>query len=185
MQVDYRPEESVVENNGHAIEVQIEDPDGSVSVGSKDYEIERFHFHTPSEEKINGRRFDASIHLVNTSADGETAVIGLLVEEGPPSPVMDEVLALIPDAAGDENGAPDRIDPGRLLPAENEAFQFKGSLTTPPCAEGLEWIIYRQPVTMSDDQLAALRAAYDGNARPTQPTNGRRITFGKVKSGGQ
>lgn len=184
MQVDYRPEKSVVENNGHVIEVQIEDPDGSVPVGNKDYEIKRFHVHTPSEEKIDGRRFDASVHLVNTSADGETAAIGLLVEEGPPNPVMDQVVPLIPDTAGDENEAPDRIDPGGLLPADDEAFQFKGSLTTPPC-EGLEWIIYRQPATMSGDQLAALRAAYDGNIRPIQSGNGRPITLGRVVSGGQ
>jgi carbonic anhydrase len=184
-EVDYEPENLFVENNGHAIEAQIQDPDGSVTVDGTDYEIERFHFHTPSEETIDGKRFDASVHIVNTTPDGNAAVIGLLVEEGPSSPVMDQIVPLIGDNVGDESEAPDQVDPGDLLPAGDRAFQFKGSLTTPPCTQGLEWIVYSRPITMSADQLAALRAAYSDNIRPVQPVNGRPIAVGQVIPDGQ
>lgn len=182
-EVDYGPEKVAVENNGHAIEVNVEDPEGSVTVNSTRYEIERFHFHTPSEETINGRRFDASIHLVNTGPEGKTAVIGVLVEEGASNPAMEQVVPLIPGAEGEENEAPGQIDPSKLLPDSDTAFEYQGSLTTPPCSEGLEWIVYKQPVTMSADQLDALRAAYEGNVRPIQPANGRPISVGSVTSG--
>ncbi|MBK5232896.1 MAG: carbonic anhydrase family protein [Thermoleophilia bacterium] len=184
-EVDYKPEDLYVENNGHAIEAQIQDPNGSVTVKGTKYEIERFHFHTPSEEKINGKRFDGSVHIVNTRPDGKTAVIGLLIKEGPSNPVMDKIVPLIGDTEGDENEAPGQINPEDLLPASNRAFEFKGSLTTPPCTQGLEWIVYKQPITMSADQLDALRAAYSDNIRPNQPVNGRPITVGQVASAGQ
>ncbi|MBK8293644.1 MAG: carbonic anhydrase family protein [Solirubrobacterales bacterium] len=184
-EVDYRPEDLHVENNGHAIEAQIEDPDGSVTVKGTRYEIERFHFHTPSEEKINGKRFDASVHIVNTGPGGKTAVIGLLVEQGPSNPVMDKIVPLIGDSEGDENDAPDPINPEDLLPTDATAFEYEGSLTTPPCTEGLEWIVYKQPITMSADQLDALRTAYSDNVRPIQPVNGRSISVGQVTTGGQ
>ena len=149
------------------------------------YGIERFHFHMPSEETINGKRFDASVHIVNTTPEGNAAVIGLLVDVGPSNPVMDQIVPLIGDQEGDENEAPGQINPADLLPASDGAFRFKGSLTTPPCTEGVEWIVFKQPITMSADQLAALRAAYSGNVRPVQPRNGRPIAVGQVTSGGQ
>ena len=94
-------------------------------------------------------------------------------------------MPLIGDAEGDENDAPGQINPGDLLPAGDSAFEFKGSLTTPPCTPGLEWIVYNQPITMSADQLDALRAAYSHNIRPIRPVDGRPITVGQVASDGR
>ena len=98
---------------------------------------------------------------------------------------MDKIVTLVDDNEGEESEAPGQINPDDLLPAGNRAYEFEGSLTTPPCTEGIEWIVYSQPITMSADQLAALRAVYSGNSRPIQPGNGRPVMVGQVVTAGR
>ncbi len=175
IKTDYRPEKVRVENNGHAIEVTPEDSGSSIRLGGTKYDLTQFHVHAPSEELVDGRPFDATVHMVHVSDDGELAVIALLVESGPANPAFS---FRIPGRPGVEVQARRPIDPSELLPDDDDAYRYEGSLTTPPCTEGVIWTVFRKPITMSPRQLGAIRRAHDGNARPVQPLNGRPILTG-------
>ncbi len=179
IRTDYRPEQVTVEDNGHAIEVVPRHSGSSIRLAGDRYDLTQFHVHTPSEELVDGRAYDASVHMVHASADGKLAVIALLVESGPSNPALD---FRIPDGPGDEVEVDRPIDPRDLLPDDDDAYRYRGSLTTPPCTEGVVWTVFRQPITMSPRQLSALRRAHDGNARPVQPLNDRQILTGPALS---
>lgn len=176
--LSYSPESLTLINNGHAIEAELEDPESSVTIGGKEYGLAQFHVHSPAEEKIEGRSFAASIHLVHLTDKGEAAVIGLLAEPGPENPVIAKLIDQMPledEKTAEIEGDVDLTD---LVPSGAEAFRYKGSLTTPPCTEGITWTVFRKPITMSQEQLEAFTDAHPGNARPVQPLNGREILSG-------
>ncbi len=172
---DYRPEHIEVEDNGHAIEAQVEDSKSSITIAGTRYQLEQFHFHLPSEETIEGRRYPASLHMVHISDDGQIAVVGAMVKPGKPN----EALSFeTPDSPGGEFESVGEIDPNLLIPEDETAFRYDGSLTTPPCTEGVTWTVFKQPITMAPDKLNALRSTHDGNARPLQPIGQRKILIG-------
>lgn len=175
IRTSYHPERVEVENNGHAIEVTPVDPRSSIRLAGVRYELAQFHIHSPSEELVQGRPYDATVHMVHVSDEGKLAVVALLVETGPDSPAL---RFPIPTRPGDVAELDRTLDPGDLLPDDDTAFRYQGSLTTPPCTEGVTWTVFRQPITMSRKQLGELRRAHRGNARPVQPLNGRRIVSG-------
>lgn len=140
------------------------------------FELKQFHFHSPSEHQHHGKNAAAEMHFVHADADGNLAVIGVFVEEGAENPVIARLWQSIPETAGQSNPLGTAINGGDLLPKDRSYYYYQGSLTTPPCSEGVRWLVMRHTVTMSAAQIAELKKAigFDNN-RPVQPLNGRVI----------
>jgi carbonic anhydrase len=138
------------------------------------FELKQFHFHAPSEHQLNGRNAAAEVHFVHVDKDGNIAVIGVLVQEGAPHPTIARLWQSLPGKEGQENPLGGAINAADLLPGDRAYYFYQGSLTTPPCTEGVRWLVMKEPITMSAGQIAALKKAisFDNN-RPVQPMYGR------------
>lgn len=162
-------------NTGHSVQVNYPESDTLV-IGDERFELLQYHFHTPSEHRVAGREFPAEVHFVHRAADGRLAVIGVLIEEGEANPAYEPVWQNLPSEKGREIHLEHvTVDVDALLPRETASVRYVGSLTTPPCSEGVEWIVMTTPVSMSGAQLAALRAVLSGNNRPIQPRHDRPV----------
>jgi carbonic anhydrase len=170
----YRPGFFSVTDNGHTVQVQV-GGGNVIEVGARRYELTGFHFHLPGEERVDGRSFAMSIHLVHRDAQGRLAVVALVAEEGPEHPAVQAVWNHLPLERGEFVPASVEFDPAALLPARRGYYTYMGSLTTPPCTEGVLWIVMQQPIQVSPQQLAIFARLHPMNARPIQPLNNRVI----------
>ena len=170
----YKSSPATLANNGHTIAVSLADG-GSVTVPSGTYKVLSFHFHTPSEEKIDGKNFPMVAHIVHRNDAGKLAVIAVLFNEGPENAALKEIFAALPAQEGERPIKP--FDTAALLPATLAYYAFEGSLTTPPCSEGVAWQVLKTPATLSAAQIEAFRKIFPMNARPVQPLNGRKVTL--------
>lgn len=174
---DYRPGSFSVLDNGHTIQVNVA-PGSGLTVMGRRYELVQFHFHRPSEERINGKQFEMVAHLVHKDAQGRLAVVAVLLErsrEDKPHPLIQAVWANLPLEKGEALPAPGPLDLNQLLPAERGYYTYMGSLTTPPCTEGVLWMVLRQPSALSAQQMGVFAKLYPMNARPLQASSGRLI----------
>jgi len=174
VQFDYHASGFRVVDNGHTVQVDVA-PGNAIEVLGRRYELLQLHFHRPSEERIEGRQFDMVAHLMHRSADGRLAVVAVLLESGGSHPVVQTVWNNLPLDRGEEAFARANIDLTGLLPAERGYFTYMGSLTEPPCTEGVLWMVMRQPVQVSPQQIAIFARLYPMNARPIQQASGRLI----------
>lgn len=160
-------------NNGHTVQANF--PSGSYLLsGARRFDLVQVHFHTPSENVVNKRVYPLEAHFVHKDAQGRLAVLGVFFEEG----ATNIELAKLIVAAPRQKGGPTEIEgfnfnPAALLPEKLEVYRFMGSLTTPPCTEGVHWHVARQSVQASATQIASLKAIMGLNARPVQPLGGR------------
>ena len=171
----YQTAPGIVHDTGRSIQVDIKG--GTLALGNDRYHLDQFHFHTPSEHVVDGMDRAAEIHLVH--ADGDTvAVLGIFVVVGEENVFM---KTLTPHLPGRERaGEPVALCLADLLPENLDYFTYEGSLTTPPCSQGLRWLVLKTSVTFSEEQLALLKAYVPGgNARPPQPLNDRAIYVSK------
>jgi carbonic anhydrase len=175
IQFAYQPSEPSVVNNGHTVQVNLP-PGNSITVGDHQYDLAQFHFHTPSEEAVSGKRAPLVAHFVHKDAEGKLAVVAVLFDVGAENAALAPIFANMP-AQADTNVtlAQVKLDPAAVLPAKRGYYEFEGSLTTPPCSEGVRWLVLQQRSTISKSQLAAFKKLYPENARPLQPLNGREI----------
>ena len=171
---DYKPSAFRVLDNGHTVQVNV-DPGNSIEVLRRRYELLQFHFHRPSEERIDGKQFDMVVHLVHKDLEGRLAVVAVLLERGSALPIVQSVWNNLPLEKGDEVAAKLPLDLGALLPAERSYFTYMGSLTTPPCSEGVLWMVMKNPVQVSAEQIGIFSRLYPMNARPVQSASGRMI----------
>jgi carbonic anhydrase len=171
---EYKASRFGVLDNGHTVQVNLASGN-HIDVGGKRFELQQFHFHRPSEERIDGRQFEMSLHLVHKDDQGRLAVVALLFEKGPAHPVLQKVWNNLPLERNEENTARAPLELAELLPTDRRYFTYMGSLTTPPCSEGVQWIVMRQPVTLTPEQIEIFARIYPMNARPTQQLAGRRI----------
>lgn len=171
---DYRPAGFNVVDNGHTVQVNL-GTGNSIEVNQRRYELVQFHFHRPSEERINGRQYDMVAHLVHKDLDGRLAVVAVLIERGGAHPVVQQVWNSLPLEKNDATVGPAPLNPALLLPQDKRYYTYMGSLTTPPCSEGVLWMVMKQPVALSDEQLAIFARLYPMNARPIQSVSGRLI----------
>jgi carbonic anhydrase len=172
---NYSPSNGTVVNNGHTIQVDVQG-NNSITVRGGRYRLVQFHFHTPSEEQINFRRAAMVAHLVHRSEDGQLAVVAVLLEPGTASALIDKVWTYMPLEVNDRVRMPnDMLNLNELLPADQRYYQFMGSLTTPPCTEGVLWMVLKQPMSISRTQLKLFTQLYPNNARPVQPLNDRPV----------
>jgi carbonic anhydrase len=163
-----------VTNTGHSIQVDLSDG-GTADLASGTYKLVQFHFHAPSEEKIDGHPYAMVAHLVHRNDAGQLAVVAVLFKEGKPNPTLAKVFAIMPAQEGAKVALQGGANATDLLPAVQSYYAYVGSLTTPPCTEGVRWQVLKQPVELSKEQLAAFRKLYPMNARPVQPLNGRKV----------
>jgi carbonic anhydrase len=173
---DYKPSPLKIVDNGHTVQVDYA-PGSFITVQDKRYELVQFHFHKPSEEKINGKNADMVAHLVHKSADGSLAVVAVLLKSGQSNRLIETLWKNLPSKKGRETAVEGvQVNAADLLPAKRDAYYtFTGSLTTPPCSEGVTWFILKSPTSISKAEVARFAKLYPMNARPTQPLNGREI----------
>lgn len=163
-----------VVNNGHTVEFDVQDG-GSIRVDAVAYQLSNIHFHAPSEERFDGRVYPMAAHLVHRDSAGNLAVVAVMFEEGEENAALADVFAAMPKRAGKSAKLSHALDATAFLPADHAFYAFIGSLTTPPCSEGVQWRVLKQPVQVSAAQLAAFRQLYPMNARPLQPLYDRKI----------
>ena len=165
----YKPSPLHIIDNGHTVMVNY-NPGSFMSVGDKKYVLKQFHFHRPSEEKVNGTGFDMTVHLVHEDDHGMLAVVAVLLEKGRDNPFLHELWKHIPKEKGKETFFDNmQIDLSQILPADRGYYKFSGSLTTPPCSENVMWYVLKHPTTLSAEEIDRFSQVYRDNARPTQP----------------
>jgi carbonic anhydrase len=171
---DYQASRFAVIDNGHTVQVNLASGN-SIEVAGKRFDLVQFHFHRPSEERIDGKQFEMSLHLVHKDDQGRLAVVALLFDKGAAQPVLQRVWNNLPLEKNEELAARLPLELNGLLPADRRYYTYMGSLTTPPCSEGVQWIVMREPVTASVEQIDLFARMYPMNARPLQAAAGRRI----------
>jgi len=185
-------------NNGHTIQLNYEQ--GSrIKLDNKAFNLLQVHFHAPSENHINGQSYPLEAHFVHASEQGELAVVAVMYQQGTPKTVLevhtdefrDKVVVAVmspqdkmleslwdvmPTSAGAKHQLKDRVNITKLLPKHREYYRFNGSLTTPPCSEGVRWLVMKEVVTIAKEQINAFEAAlHEPNNRPLQPLNARPV----------
>ncbi len=164
-------------NNGYTIRVNYHDAPGSgnfLIAGDARYHLTQFHFHRPSEEYVRGKPYAMVLHLIHESTDGKLAGVAVLLKTGRANPTMQQIWEHMPEAAGKEEEVPGvEVNPAALLPSDLAYYTYTGSLTAPPCTEGVTWIVLKTPVEISPAQIAAFARLYPHDIRPIQPLNGR------------
>lgn len=174
IEFDYKPTYFRIIDNGHTVQVNVGEG-SSIRIMGRQYDLLQFHFHRPSEERINGRGFDMVAHLVHKDLDGHLAVVAILLERGSDHPLVQTLWNNLP-LEKNVGYAPDvSIDLNQLLPEDRRYFAYMGSLTTPPCTEGVLWMVMKQPVSLSAEQIAIFSRLYPMNARPVQSAGDRLI----------
>ena len=158
-------------NTGHAIQEQVE-AGNYIRIREGHFELKQFHFHGPSEHTVGGKFYPMEAHLVHQDEKGNLAVVGILFEEGERNTVMDQLPSF--KAARGEDSDADPVDYNMLFPNRKDYFYYSGSLTTPPCSEGVYWMIFKQPIIASPKQIRHYHnlLGFDNN-RPIQPKNSR------------
>ena len=155
-------------DNGHTVMINY-GPGSFISVGDKKYALKQFHFHRPSEEKINGKSFDMAVHLVHADEDGKLVVVAVLLEEGEDNPLVRELWNDLPKEKDKQEFFDNvQINVSQILPPDRGYYTLFGSLTTPPCTEDVMWIVLKHPVTISAEEIERFTKLYPDNTRPTQ-----------------
>jgi carbonic anhydrase len=173
LRVGYRPAPLRVWNNGHTIQCNYA-PGSSMTIHGRTYGLVQFHFHTPSEHTLGGEHAPLELHLVHQDENKNLAVLGVFLKEGQENAALEPIWAHAPASEGPEREIPGvQIDAADLVPAADAYYTYLGSLTTPPCSEGVRWIVLARAITLSSAQIAKFKSIFPMNARPTQPLNQR------------
>jgi len=175
LEFDYKPSPLHIIDNGHTIMINYS-PGSSLRVGDKQFALKQFHFHRPSEERIDGKSYEMSLHLVHADENGNLAVVAVLLKRGADNALIDELWSDVPPEKEHEVALDKvQINAGALLPANLGYYTFAGSLTTPPCTENVTWFVLKQPVTVSGTEIQRFEKLYRQNARPTEPVYDRAV----------
>ena len=175
IEFSYSPVPLRIIDNGHTVQVNVDEGRYIIVLGKR-YDLKQFHFHKPAEERIGGRSYDMVAHLVHKDVDGRLAVVAILFDAGAENPFIRRLWPYLPLEPGVETRLPAvKVELDKLLPEDKAYYTFMGSLTTPPCTEGVQWIVMKIPVGISPEQVAVFSRLYPMNARPIQATNARFI----------
>ena len=161
-------------DNGHTIQVTVP-PGNFLTYGKQRFELQQFHFHVPSEHSIDGQLSAMEAHFVHKNAEGRLAVLALMLRSGQANAVLGPLFASLPPPGGAASQV--QVNLSAMLPKNRAHFAYEGSLTTPPCTEGVQWIVLLTQPSVSRSQLDRFRVRYAANARPTQAWRGRKIEF--------
>ncbi len=163
-------------NNGHSVQVNIK-PGSFIKIDGKEFELKQFHFHTPSENQIDGKNFPLEAHFVHQAKDGALAVVAVMFQDGKENPVINKIWKKMPKEAGEKSvcGLSAAMI-NELLPKAKAYYRFDGSLTTPPCSEGVRWFVLKDYSTVSKEEVEEfLHTLHHPNNRPIQPVNARKV----------
>ncbi len=164
-----------IKNNGHTLQVNYE-PGSSIRVNGETYQLLQFHFHSPSEHSVGGNQSPMEVHMVHVSDSGVLAVVGVMLDAGEASHTLEEIIANAPAEGGEVTIADKYVNASSFLPREREYWNYSGSLTTPPCSEGVRWHVLTHRTTVTHDQADEfVHMFHGGNARPVQPLNDRKV----------
>jgi len=167
-------------NTGHSIQVNYTEGD-TLKVGGEEFQLLQYHFHSPSEHTVGGKHFPIEMHMVHKSANGKLAVVGVFIEEGKHNSAFDPVWSNLPSSKSVQHHLEHvTVDVNQLLPTRKTTYRYDGSLTTPPCSEGVKWIVMTDPVQISAQQINAFRNVMKDNNRPVQPLNARRVVTDRI-----
>jgi carbonic anhydrase len=173
--VNYQAGRSEIVNNGHTIQLQCR-PGSTITVQGKEYALRQLHFHSPSENTIEGHSYPMEAHFVHADTAGNLAVIAVMFKEGAQDTELEKAWAYMPRNAGETKMIPQLIDVNLLLPQNHDYYRFNGSLTTPPCLEGVTWFVMKYYVTASREQINKFSTTMNqATNRPVQPVNARVI----------
>jgi carbonic anhydrase len=176
---NYQPSKLNIQNNGHTIQLNY-DRGSFLEIGKDKYQLLQFHFHTPSEEAIGGKRYPMVVHLVHKNEAGQLAVVALLINEGKAdNPLFNQFWNKLPSEHNETRIFDDiKYNVASLLPSKTSYWTFMGSLTTPPCSEGVRWLVLKQPLSISAKQITRFRHEFAMNARPLQSLFDRAVLDG-------
>ncbi len=175
LQFHYQTGGKTLVNNGHTIQVNYA-PGSTLELDGMRFELKQFHFHAPSENLIEGKSYPLEGHLVHANDRGELAVVAVMFEPGRANAALSLAWQVLPAKAGESHGLKEPVSAEQLLPAKRDYYRFSGSLTTPPCSEGVRWLVMKEPVQVSQAQIDAFKAVmHHPNNRPVQPLNGRLV----------
>ncbi len=175
IQFNYKLGGHEVLNNGHTIQVNYR-KGSRVEVDGHVFELLQFHFHAPSENHINGRSYPLEVHLVHADKNGNLAVVAIMFEQGDANNSLKNAWSMMPEHAGVKHTLSQNINVENILPKNRDYYSFNGSLTTPPCSEGVRWLVMKYPVTASRRQIEAfMQVLHEPNNRPLQAINARSI----------
>ncbi len=170
----YAPTRIFEVNNGHTIQVSHESG-CKADLNGRPYRLRQFHFHDPSEHHIDGKTFPMEMHLVHQDAEGQILVVAVLMEVGSDEPVLTKLWDWLPDQIEREVSLPLETNIGAILPENPQFYSYSGSLTTPPCTEGVKWIVLKEPITIAQQDVEKFVEIIGYSARPEQPVGDRQI----------
>lgn len=172
--VDYKPSRVQLENNGHTIQVNV--PSGSsIRINGTSYGLQQFHLHLPSEHTVQGKGAAMELHFVHKNEQGKLAVLGVLMQEKSGPSAFRTLWKSLPAKQGERISTVRSIDLNEFLPVNRRQFRYVGSLTTPPCSEGVLWNVLREPIRISYNEVAQYRTLFPKSNRPIQKLNEREI----------
>ncbi|XWY18834.1 carbonic anhydrase [Bisgaard Taxon 45] len=176
LKLDYHPSDVEIVNNGHTIQVDFKHDHNTLQLNGQTYALKQFHFHVPSENLIRGKSFPMEAHFVHADKEGNLAVLGVLYTLSGENQRLAPIWQHLPQKAGEKYTLNTAFDPATLMPKKRDYYRFSGSLTTPPCSEGVSWLVLKHYDTISQSQVEAFATLMKGhNNRPIQPINARVI----------
>ncbi|MDH5528218.1 MAG: carbonic anhydrase family protein [Nitrospirota bacterium] len=177
LNMSYKPTNVRVVNNGHTIQANY-DAGSTLTVDGKVYNLLQFHFHSPSEHTYKGKPYPLEAHLVHKADDGSLAVVGVLIRKGRKNAFLEQIWNQMPTMVNHEMGSGTQ-NVADFLPSTDAYWHYSGSLTTPPCSEGVKWFVMDKSTTASPDQIDKFLGLIHENARPVQPLNDRAVVHRK------
>ncbi|AWB43475.1 carbonic anhydrase [Paenibacillus sp. CAA11] len=177
VEIHYHKAKATIQNNGHTIQVALQDKDNYILLDGTKYTLAQFHFHHPSEHQLDGKNAEIELHFVHKSDDGRSAVLGVLIKSGTENAAFKQVWSHLPAKSSETaNELKEQIALTDLLPANLHSVRYTGSLTTPPCSEDVSWTVLDHPIQMSKEQIAKFAALFPDNHRPVQPLGDRTVS---------
>ncbi|VAW65296.1 Carbonic anhydrase, alpha class [hydrothermal vent metagenome] len=175
IKINYNTDGNEIVNNGHTIQINYA-KGSSINIDGMNFELKQFHFHSPSENHINGKSYPLEAHFVHADKNANLAVIALMFDIGDENKTLDKAWSKMPQHTDDKYTLSNKVNADDLLPAKRDYYRFNGSLTTPPCSEGVRWFVMKEAVSLSKKQLGAFKSAlHNPNNRPIQAVNARVI----------
>jgi len=175
---NYTTAGSEIFNNGHTVQINVA-PGSSITVDGTEFNLKQLHFHTPSENHVHGKSFAMEMHLVHADKNGNLAVVGVMMEEGKENATLAQLWKQMPYTKSEKDEKIPlnaSVNPSGLLPSSHHYYRFTGSLTTPPCSEGVLWLVMKDPISVSKAQVEEFaKAVHKRDARPLQPLGARVI----------